>query len=81
MTTIPVTRRHDLTDTQWAILEQQAVEHRRRTPMVVATVGALCYFATAVAVHLRANDARNLPTPLAMAMIAAAVLVLGLATR
>jgi hypothetical protein len=47
---------------------------------VAAAVGVLCYFATAVAVHLRANDARNLPTPLAMAMIAAAVLVLRLAT-
>ena len=47
---------------------------------VAAAVGVLGYFVTAVAVHLRANDAENLPTPLALAVIAAVALALRLAT-
>jgi DoxX-like family len=47
---------------------------------VAATIGVLCYFAIAIVAHLRANDARNLPAPLAIAMIAAVALALRLGT-
>jgi hypothetical protein len=47
---------------------------------IASTIGVVCYFATAIVFHLRASDARNLPTPLAIAMIAAVALVLRLAT-
>jgi hypothetical protein len=35
-----------------------------------------CYFALAVAAHIRADDARNLPTPLTILLMAAGVLIL-----
>jgi hypothetical protein len=47
---------------------------------VAAAVGVVCYFAGAVAAHLRAGDAEHLPTPLALAVIAAVALALRLAT-
>jgi hypothetical protein len=40
----------------------------------------VCYFLVAMAFHLRADDAKNLPTPLAFALLAAVVLALRLAT-
>jgi DoxX-like family len=50
-------------------------------PLGIAAAAALvCYFAVAVAFHVRAGDARRLPTPLAMAAIAATALALRLAT-
>jgi hypothetical protein len=47
---------------------------------VAAAIGVVCYFAVAVAFHIRAHDERNLPTPLALAAIAAVALALRLAT-
>jgi uncharacterized membrane protein YphA (DoxX/SURF4 family) len=47
---------------------------------VVAAAALVCYFAVAAAFHIRAGDARRLPTPLAMAAIAATALALRLAT-
>jgi DoxX-like family len=47
---------------------------------IAAAVGVTCYFVVAVAFHVRADDARNLPTPLALAVIAAVLLALQLAT-
>jgi hypothetical protein len=47
---------------------------------VAAAIGLVCYFVVAVAFHIRADDARHLPTPLVIALIAAAALVLRLAT-
>jgi DoxX-like family len=47
---------------------------------VAAAIGLVAYFVLAVAAHLRADDARNLPTPLTLAAMAAAVLTLRLAT-
>ena len=47
---------------------------------LAAAVGVICYFIGAVAFHIRANDAKNLPTPLAIAVIAAVALALRLAT-
>jgi hypothetical protein len=50
-------------------------------PVGVAAAAALVlYFSVAVAAHLRADDARNVPTPLVMAALAVAVLVLRLVT-
>jgi hypothetical protein len=50
-------------------------------PIGVAAAGSLIvYFIVAVAFHIRANDARNLPTPLVLAVIAVAALILRLAT-
>jgi len=49
-------------------------------PLGIAGAAALvAYFAAAIGFHLRAGDARNAPTPAAMAALAAAVLVLQLA--
>ena len=45
---------------------------------IAAAIGLIIYFLVAVAFHVRANDARNLPTPLALALLAAAVLVMRL---
>jgi DoxX-like family len=47
---------------------------------VAAAAGVVAYFIIAVVFHIRADDARNLPTPLALEAIAAAALVLRLAT-
>jgi uncharacterized membrane protein YbjE (DUF340 family) len=47
---------------------------------VAAAIGVILYFLVAVAFHIRANDAQHLPTPLALAVIAAASLILRLAT-
>ena len=47
---------------------------------IAATIGLVCYFLVAVAFHVRANDTQNLPTPLVIALLAAALLVLRLAT-
>lgn len=49
------------------------------TPIGVAAAAALVvYFATAVAFHVRAGDASHAPTPAALVLLAAAVLVLQL---
>ena len=51
------------------------------TPLGIATALAVtCYFAVAVASHIRAGDAEHLPTPALLALIAAAALTLRLAT-
>ncbi len=47
---------------------------------VAAGIGVVCYFVGAVAFHLRADDAKHLPTSLAYAGIAVVALVLRLAT-
>jgi hypothetical protein len=47
---------------------------------VAAAIGLVCYFVVAVAFHIRADDARHLPIPLVIALIAAAALILRLAT-
>jgi DoxX-like family len=47
---------------------------------VAAAMGVILYFGSAIAFHLRADDARNLPTPLILLVLAAAALVLQLAT-
>jgi hypothetical protein len=47
---------------------------------VAAAIGVVCYFVLAVAAHIRANDVENLPTPLAIELIAVAALILRLAT-
>jgi DoxX-like protein len=47
---------------------------------VAATIGVICYFSGAVAFHIRANDADNLPRPLAFVVIAVVALGLRLAT-
>jgi hypothetical protein len=47
---------------------------------VAAAIGVILYFIVAVAFHIRADDAENLPTPLALAAIAVAALLLRVAT-
>ena len=47
---------------------------------VAAAVGVIAYFTVAIAFHIRADDAKNLPAPLVIALIAMAALVLRLAT-
>jgi hypothetical protein len=47
---------------------------------IAAAAGLVCYFIVAVAFHIRANDTQHLPTPLALAVIAALVLALRIAT-
>jgi DoxX-like family len=47
---------------------------------VAAAIGVVCYFVGAVVFHLRAREIRTLPTPVAFAVMAAAALVLRLAT-
>lgn len=44
-----------------------------------AAAGLVCYFALAVIAHLRADDAKNLPTPVLMLALAIAALALWLA--
>lgn len=46
---------------------------------VAAAAGLVCYFGLAVAAHIRADDAKNLPTPIIMLALAVAALVLRLA--
>jgi DoxX-like family len=46
---------------------------------VVAAIGVILYFLVAMTFHIRADDAEHLPTPLVIALIASAVLVLQLA--
>jgi hypothetical protein len=51
------------------------------SPIGVAAAAALVlYFAAAIAAHLRADDAANIPTPVAVEAIAVATLVLTVAT-
>jgi hypothetical protein len=46
------------------------------TPIgVAAAIGVVCYFALAVTAHIRFHDKRNLPTPLVILLLAAAVLI------
>ena len=47
---------------------------------VAAAGGVLCYFALAITAHIRTRNARSLPTPLALALIAVTALTLRLAT-
>jgi hypothetical protein len=47
---------------------------------VAAGAGVICYFLVAIAAHIRADDASNLPTPVAIAVIAAVALTLRIAT-
>jgi hypothetical protein len=47
---------------------------------VAAALGLVCYFVVAVSFHIRAGDAAHLPTPLAIALLAALALALRLAT-
>jgi hypothetical protein len=47
---------------------------------IAAAIGIVCYFAVAIAFHVRAHDEQHLPTPVGIALIAAAALVLRLAT-
>jgi hypothetical protein len=46
---------------------------------VAAAAGLVCYFGLAVAAHIRADDAKNLPTPIIMLALAIAALVLRVA--
>jgi hypothetical protein len=48
---------------------------------VAAAIGLICYFIAAVVFHIRANDAKHLPTPLMYAVIAAVALIVRLAAR
>ena len=48
---------------------------------IAAAIGLICYFVIAAAFHVRADDTRNLPTPLVLAAMAAAALALRLATQ
>jgi hypothetical protein len=45
---------------------------------IAAAIGTASYFLAAITFHLRAGDARNLPTPITMALLAATVLALHL---
>ncbi|TQF06591.1 DoxX family protein [Kitasatospora acidiphila] len=47
---------------------------------VAAAVGVVLYFIGAVATHLRAKDGKGAPVPGALALLAVAATVLGLAT-
>jgi DoxX-like family len=50
-------------------------------PIGIAAAAALvCYFLVAIASHIRADDAKNLPNPLVMALLAVGALVLQLAS-
>jgi hypothetical protein len=46
---------------------------------IAASAGLALYFVLAIAAHVRAADAKNLPTPLTMEMLAAATLILRVA--
>lgn len=47
---------------------------------IAAAGGVVCYFALAVAAHLRADDTANLPTPLTIEAVAVAALTLRVAS-
>jgi hypothetical protein len=47
---------------------------------VAAAIGVVCYFVLAVAAHIRADDAENLPTPVVLELLAVAALILRLAS-
>jgi hypothetical protein len=47
---------------------------------LAAAVGVTCYFILAIASHIRADDIRNLPTPIALEAMAVAALVLRVTT-
>lgn len=47
---------------------------------VAAAIGLVVYFIVAVGFHIRNDDAEHLPTPLVIALIATAALILRLAT-
>jgi hypothetical protein len=47
---------------------------------IAAACGVIAYFILAIASHVRANDERNLFTPVLIALIAAAALILRIAT-
>jgi hypothetical protein len=47
---------------------------------VAAAIGVVLYFLAAIASHIRADDTEHLPAPLVIAAIAAATLILRLAT-
>jgi DoxX-like family len=47
---------------------------------VAAAIGVVCYFIVAIAFHIRADDAKHLPTPVALVAIAGVTLALRLAT-
>ena len=47
---------------------------------VAAAIGVVCYFALAVAAHIRADDVENLPTPAVIELMALAALTLRVAT-
>jgi hypothetical protein len=47
---------------------------------IAAALAVTCYFAVAVAFHIRAGDAEHLPTPATLALIAAVALALRLAS-
>jgi hypothetical protein len=47
---------------------------------IAAAVGVVCYFVVAIGFHIRAHDARGIPTPLALALLGAAALALRTAT-
>jgi DoxX-like family len=47
------------------------------TPIgIAATIGVVAYFVLAIAAHVRHDDARNLPTPVAIETLAVAALIL-----
>lgn len=45
---------------------------------VAAAAGLVCYFGLAIAAHIRADDTKNLPTPITMLALAVAALTLQL---
>jgi hypothetical protein len=45
---------------------------------IAAAVGVVCYFLLATAAHFRSHDVRNVPTPIVIALLAVAALVLRL---
>lgn len=47
---------------------------------ITAAAGLVCYFGVAIAAHIRADDAKNLPVPLTMLALAIAALALRIAT-
>jgi hypothetical protein len=47
---------------------------------IAAAIGVIVYFLVAIGFHIRARDTSHLPTPVAIAIIAVAALVLRLAT-
>lgn len=46
---------------------------------VAAALGVVCYFVVAIAFHIRADDTRNLPTPIVFEAMATAALALQIA--